>query len=180
MEKIREYLGARTTDPKKVVEGKFLFTLYDTHGFPVDLAQEVFQDAGWSVPPESLAAFESEMEAQRERARAGGTFQAAGGEDGSVAIYQRLSPELPRPTLLGHRARPPGGPLPGRRGRGRFGGDLSAAVLGAAAADLPRLRRPHRARAGARDGGGDAPAARGEGRGGGGGDPGPHARVRGV
>ena len=104
MEKIREYLGARATDPKKVVEGKFLFTLYDTHGFPVDLAQEVFQDAGWSVPPESLAAFESEMEAQRERARAGGTFQAAGGEDGSVAIYQRLSSELPRPTFLGYGA----------------------------------------------------------------------------
>src|SRR4029450_6444519 len=104
MEKIREYLGARTTDPKKVVEGKFLFTLYDTHGFPVDLAQEVFQDAGWSVPPESLAAFESEMEAQRGRARAGGTVQAARGEDGPVAIYQQLSAELPRPTFLGYGA----------------------------------------------------------------------------
>ena len=96
------------------VDGKFLFTLYDTYGFPADLAQEVFQDAGWSVPPASLAAFEAEMEAQRERARAGGAFQAAG-EDGSVA-------------------------------------DLPAALGGAAAARLPRLRRAHRARARARHG----------------------------
>jgi alanyl-tRNA synthetase len=104
MEKIRGYLAEQAGAAKKVVDGKFLFTLYDTHGFPVDLAQEVFQDAGWSVPPESLAAFESEMEAQRGRARAGGTFQAAGGEDGAVAIYQQLSAELPRPTFLGYGA----------------------------------------------------------------------------
>jgi alanyl-tRNA synthetase len=102
MDKIREYM-ARAGNGKKVVDGKFLFTLYDTHGFPTDLAEEVFEDAGWSVPPESLAAFDAEMEAQRERARAGGTFQAAG-EDGSVAIYQRLSAELPRPTFLGYGA----------------------------------------------------------------------------
>jgi alanyl-tRNA synthetase len=103
MDKIREYQAAHAGEGPKVVDGKFLFTLYDTHGFPTDLAQEVFQDAGWSVPAESLAAFESEMEAQRERARAGGTFQAAG-EDRSVAIYQRLSAELPKPVFLGYGA----------------------------------------------------------------------------
>ena len=102
MAKIREYLASRAGDKAKVVDGKFLFTLYDTHGFPADLAQEVFQDAGWSVPPASLAAFEAEMEAQRERARAGGAFQA--GEDGAGAIYQRLAVELPRPTFLGYGA----------------------------------------------------------------------------
>jgi alanyl-tRNA synthetase len=100
MDKIREYMARAGSGPK-VVDGKFLFTLYDTHGFPADLAQEVFEDAGWSVPTASLTAFDAEMEAQRERARAGGTFQAAG-EDGSVAIYQRLSAELPRPAFLGH------------------------------------------------------------------------------
>ena len=103
MEKIREYLAAHGSEAAKVVDGRFLFTLYDTHGFPTDLAQEVFQDAGWSVPPESLAAFEAEMEAQRERARAGGAFQA-GGDDRSVAIYQRLSAELPKPVFLGYGA----------------------------------------------------------------------------
>src|SRR5262249_4440266 len=74
MAKIREYLDAHRGDARKIADGRFLFTLYDTHGFPTDLAQEVFQDAGWSVLPESLATFEQEMERQRERARASATF----------------------------------------------------------------------------------------------------------
>ena len=60
MARIREYIEARPVrGVDRPVDGKFLFTLYDTYGFPLDLAQEVFQDAGWSVPPESLAVFEA-------------------------------------------------------------------------------------------------------------------------
>jgi alanyl-tRNA synthetase len=103
MAKIREYLESHAGEGgRKVVDGKFLFTLYDTHGFPTDLAQEVFQDAGWSVPAESLAAFEAEMEAQRERARAGASFSAADGGERAAAIYQRLSAELAKPQFLGY------------------------------------------------------------------------------
>ena len=102
MAKIREYLESHADEGRKVVDGKFLFTLYDTHGFPTDLAQEVFQDAGWSVPAESLAAFEAEMEAQRARARAGASFTAADGGERGVAIYQRLSAELAKPQFLGY------------------------------------------------------------------------------
>ncbi len=102
MAKIRGYLEARGKEPSRVVDGRFLFTLYDTHGFPTDLAQEVFQDAGWSVPAESLAAFEAEMEAQRGRARAGASFGAADGGERSVAIYQQLSTQLPKPAFLGY------------------------------------------------------------------------------
>jgi len=72
MARIREYMSARSmgtrpAGPSEPVDGKFLFMLYDTYGFPLDLAQEVFQDAGWPVPPESLAVYEEEMEAQRVR-----------------------------------------------------------------------------------------------------------------
>ncbi|HLF49713.1 MAG TPA: alanine--tRNA ligase, partial [Methylomirabilota bacterium] len=110
MVKIREYLEAHANDPRKVVDGKFLFTLYDTHGFPTDLAQEVFQDAGWSVPPEAMQQFETEMEAQRERARAGASFGArltAGGAaaadgDGTVEIYRQLSAQIGKPEFLGY------------------------------------------------------------------------------
>src|SRR5262249_47217057 len=49
MAKIREYLDTHRADARKVVDGKFLFTLYDTHGFPTDLAQEVFEDGGFAV-----------------------------------------------------------------------------------------------------------------------------------
>jgi alanyl-tRNA synthetase len=102
--RIHDYLDAHRTDADKVVDGRFLFTLYDTYGFPTDLAQEVFQDAGFTVPPESLATFEAEMEAQRERARAGASFGASDGGDRSVAIYQQLSTLLPKPEFLGYSA----------------------------------------------------------------------------
>ena len=101
--KIREYLEAHAHDPRKIADGKFLFTLYDTHGFPTDLAQEVFQDAGWTVPPEALRQFEAEMETQRERARAGASFGAAAAEgDGTVEIYRQLSAQIAKPEFLGY------------------------------------------------------------------------------
>jgi alanyl-tRNA synthetase len=100
MAKIREYLEAHRGDAARTVDGRFLFTLYDTHGFPSDLAQEVFADAGWTVTPETQQAFDAEMEAQRERARAGASFGGGDSGDPSVAIYQRLSNELARPTFL--------------------------------------------------------------------------------
>ena len=86
----------------KVVDGKFLFTLYDTHGFPTDLAEEVFEEKGWSVPPEALQQFEAEMEAQRERARAGASFGTTHDADGSVEIYRQLSTQIPKPQFLGY------------------------------------------------------------------------------
>jgi alanyl-tRNA synthetase len=102
MAKIREYLDVHKSDARKTVDGKFLFTLYDTHGFPTDLAQEVFQDAGWAVPPESLATFEREMEGQRERARASASFGSSDGGDGAATVYQQLSASLSKPEFLGY------------------------------------------------------------------------------
>jgi alanyl-tRNA synthetase len=104
MAKIREYLGAHAADARRDVDGCFLFTLYDTHGFPSDLAQEVFQDAGWTVTPGTQREFDAEMEAQRERARAKASFGPAEGSDPSVAVYQRLSAELAKPQFLGYSA----------------------------------------------------------------------------
>ena len=101
MARIKEELaGAPGTSP--VVDGRFLFTLYDTYGFPPDLAKEVFEDAGWQITAETDRVFESEMEAQRERARAGASFGAADTGEPSVAIYQRLSTELAKPQFLGY------------------------------------------------------------------------------
>ena len=68
--KIKDYLAEHAADTRRVVDGRFLFTLYDTYGFPMDLAEEVFQDAGWRVTEATRAAADAEMEAQRARARA--------------------------------------------------------------------------------------------------------------
>ena len=112
--KIREYVEANRGAAERVADGKFLFTLYDTYGFPLDLAQEVFQEAGWSVPQASLDAYEEEMASQRERARAGATFGAlpiheySGGHPfyaGSVAPGQDLISflnALPETGFLGY------------------------------------------------------------------------------
>ncbi len=103
MARIREEIAA-ASGASPVVDGRFLFTLYDTYGFPPDLAKEVFEDAGWRITAETDRVFESEMEAQRERARAGASFGAADGGEPSVAIYQRLSTELAKPQFLGYGA----------------------------------------------------------------------------
>ncbi|OLB07020.1 MAG: alanine--tRNA ligase [Candidatus Rokubacteria bacterium 13_2_20CM_69_15_1] len=93
--------GSRGLTSPRVLDGRFLFRLYDTHGFPRDLAEEIFRDKGWVVTDETEAAYEAEMEAQRERARAGGAF--ATGEDAeAAAIYTRLSTEIPRVEFVGH------------------------------------------------------------------------------
>jgi len=101
--KIREYLEVNRNAREKVADGKFLFTLYDTYGFPFDLAQEVFQESGWSVPQESLDAYDAEMAAQRERARAGAAF-GAGEEGESAKIYAELTGQMPAVEFVGYEA----------------------------------------------------------------------------
>ncbi len=58
---------------EKVLPGKALFKLYDTYGFPVDLAQDVAREEGLEV---DLEGFDKEMERQREQARASWTGEA--------------------------------------------------------------------------------------------------------
>ncbi|MEG0293204.1 alanine--tRNA ligase [Enterococcus sp.] len=49
------------------LNGQTIFKLYDTYGFPVELTEEIAEEAGFTV---DHAGFEAEMNAQRERARA--------------------------------------------------------------------------------------------------------------
>ena len=49
------------------ISGEEAFTLYDTHGFPLELTQEIAAEQGLTVDVE---AFEVELEKQRQRARA--------------------------------------------------------------------------------------------------------------
>ncbi len=67
----------------KVLEGDVAFTLHDTHGFPVELTEELARDAGVSV---DRSGFDAAMAEQRERARAAATSSRAGDE----AAYRAL------------------------------------------------------------------------------------------
>jgi alanyl-tRNA synthetase len=57
----------------KVIPGNIVFLLYDTYGFPVDLTADFAREQNLTV---DHSGFEIEMSAQRNRARAGGKFDA--------------------------------------------------------------------------------------------------------
>jgi alanyl-tRNA synthetase len=117
MRRIQDYLGteraalaasgrqreARRDDGgAPVVDGRLLFTLYDTYGFPRDLAEDFFRDKGWVVTDETEERWTAEMEAQRQRARAAATFGADGEGAESAALYQRLSAEIAPVEFVGY------------------------------------------------------------------------------
>ncbi len=64
--------------------GEFVFSLWDTHGFPAEMTQEIASEHGVETDMEG---FEREMEAQRERARATAQF---GGDRAKIRVYEGL------------------------------------------------------------------------------------------
>ena len=84
------------------VPGRVLFTLYDTYGFPVDLAQEVLDDRGYAVTAETQAEYDAEMESQRTRARAGAVF--GGPQPDGAPVWQALAGALPTGAFVGYQA----------------------------------------------------------------------------
>ncbi|MCW3743603.1 hypothetical protein K6Y81_51000, partial [Burkholderia cenocepacia] len=52
---------------QSVIAGQDVFKLYDTYGFPVELTEEIAEEAGMTVDREG---FEAAMKEQQERARA--------------------------------------------------------------------------------------------------------------
>ena len=58
-------------ESQAVLDGETVFKLYDTYGFPADLAADVARERGLAV---DQAGFEAAMEAQRERARGASRF----------------------------------------------------------------------------------------------------------
>jgi alanyl-tRNA synthetase len=97
MRRIEEYAAAQGTGAGRPIDGRFLFTLYDTYGFPRDLAEEILGDQGWRVTEETETTWNLEMEAQRERARAKATFGVDSEASETVALYQQVQRALARP-----------------------------------------------------------------------------------
>jgi alanyl-tRNA synthetase len=104
LRRIEDWMAVRRVEgrPQGPVDGRFLFTLYDTYGFPRDLAEEILSDNGWAVTEETERAWSEEMEAQRQRARAGAVFGADEGDRESAGLFQRLSDEIPGVAFVGY------------------------------------------------------------------------------
>lgn len=71
-EKIEHCIESRQPMP-----GEYLFELYDTYGFPFDIAKELCAESGVDVMED---AFEQAMAQQRERARSAAKFEGSMGE----------------------------------------------------------------------------------------------------
>ncbi len=76
---------------QNVIPGAEAFKLYDTHGFPLELTQEIADEHGFSV---DVPAFEQAMQRQQERSRAGSaaTFVQSRDEQALTDILQRVGP----------------------------------------------------------------------------------------
>src|SRR5918996_909771 len=101
MRRIDDYATAEGEGRGRAIDGRFLFTLYDTYGFPRDLAEDVLRERGWVVTDATERAWTEEMEAQRDRARAGAAF-GTGDESEAAAVFQRLSVEIPASEFVGY------------------------------------------------------------------------------
>jgi alanyl-tRNA synthetase len=74
-----------------VLSGDVAFTLHDTHGFPIELTEELARDAGVEV---DRAGFDAAMAAQRERARAAARSTRAGDEDAYRSLLKAEGPTV--------------------------------------------------------------------------------------
>ena len=81
---------------KTVIPGEEVFKLYDTYGFPLDLAEEIVQDQGLTL---DMAGFDQAMDRQREMARA--AWKGSG--DAPVkSVYPTLVERLGHTRFLGY------------------------------------------------------------------------------
>ncbi len=83
LEMLEEKLSSLAARGDNLVPGEFLFKLYDTYGFPVDIVKDVAESRGFSVDEEG---YDREMQAQRERSKA----SWAGGSGGPGEIFTEL------------------------------------------------------------------------------------------
>ena len=66
----------------RTISGEALFRLYDTHGIPVDVIEEIARDEGLAA---DRAAYDKAMERQRERSRASAKFSAT-----DATVFEKL------------------------------------------------------------------------------------------
>ena len=93
---LNKLVEATERQKSSVLDGKEIFKLYDTFGFPLDLAQDVAKDRNLTI---DMEAFDREMNAQRTRAR---ESWKGSGEVAISEIYKTLSNAIPATRFTGY------------------------------------------------------------------------------
>jgi alanyl-tRNA synthetase len=96
MNLLEEMMSAAKAKGEGRIAGGELFRLYDTFGFPLDLAGEIAEDAGLSLDDEG---FQAAMEEQRAKARAS---WSGSGEVGVEGHYPEALSGLPETAFTGY------------------------------------------------------------------------------
>jgi len=90
MNLLQKHISALKESSQSTLPGADAFKLYDTFGFPPDLTREILEEAGLDMDTDG---FETEMENQKNRARAArGTNTYMGADE---TVYHKLPPGLP-------------------------------------------------------------------------------------
>jgi alanyl-tRNA synthetase len=97
MRMLDDIMEALRKSGRTIIPGGELFKLYDTFGFPLDLARDMAMDNGLIIDE---AGFNKEMEIQRERARA----SWVGEEEAIASIYRELEAETGKTDFVGYEA----------------------------------------------------------------------------
>ncbi|MEN8265039.1 MAG: alanine--tRNA ligase, partial [Nitrospirota bacterium] len=96
MDILDKLMGEVKSSAKDTIPGNELFKLYDTFGFPLDLAQDIADDNGLKIDHQG---FSEEMELQKKRARASWV-----GAEGEVPeVYREIKNSLEPTEFLGYR-----------------------------------------------------------------------------
>jgi len=89
-------LAKQDADGTKAVPGETLFRLYDTYGFPFDLANDIVTDRGYTV---DKAGYDTAMAQQRDQARK--SWKGSGAES-VPAAYRTAHEALGNTTFVGY------------------------------------------------------------------------------
>ena len=81
---------------KKVIPGAEIFTLYDTHGFPVDLAEDVLKSYGKTIDHKG---FEEKMSEQKQRAK---SAWAGSGDVKTDGVWFKVRAEVGNTEFVGY------------------------------------------------------------------------------
>ncbi|MBO0781431.1 MAG: alanine--tRNA ligase, partial [Ktedonobacteraceae bacterium] len=86
---LNELLDDLKQKKQVVIPGEQVFKLYDTHGFPVELTQEIAAEHGLTI---DASGFEESMQRQQERSRAASAFTQAQDDRALAEILKRVGP----------------------------------------------------------------------------------------